>query len=111
MSQLFVAYEMGVYRHDTIGVALSEEELYPTILAYFKGTDDYHSVIVEALDVDNYIVEICYYKVRSNEVYVQHEWGGKYKRRHGERVVYRGEVKVDSFYQEYKLKDKESFVE
>lgn len=109
MTKLYVAYEDGVYRHSTIAVALSEDELYPSILEYFSKTDDYHSITVELLEAGKDIEPVSVYSIKSERVKVFHPDYSSNCRRHGKRVVYRDGVEYDSLHQEYKLMDGEYF--
>lgn len=68
--KLYVAYVQGVYRHETLAAAISEELLYPKILEWFKGHDDYHTIGVELLEVDKPPQDISTYRVNSNYVTV-----------------------------------------
>lgn len=54
---LYVAYEQGVYRHRTLAFGLSEKDLWMPVLEYFMSTDDYHTVVVELLNMDTSQVE------------------------------------------------------
>ena len=109
MTKLYVAYEDGVYRQSTVGVALSEEELYPSILGYFKSTDDYHNVSVEILEAGKPVEGLYIYSIRSAKVKVLHPRFGSAPRIHGERIVSKDGLDVDSLWQEYKLKEGETF--
>ena len=109
MTKLYVAYEDGVYRQGTIAVALSEEDLYPSILEYFSKTDDYHNITVEVLEASLPATRLCRYKIQSDRVKVLHHRYTSRQARHGKRVVYRDDIEVDSFWQDYQLKDGESF--
>ena len=111
---LYVCYEDGVYRHTTISVSANEEDVFETVLEYFKSTDDYHVVTVEHLEAGKRPEHICEYSVKSmGKVDIRYVNFNKREVsrsvRHGERVVYKDGVEFYKFTQDYILKDGESF--
>lgn len=113
---IYVAYEDGVYRHKTISVGYSVEELTLDIINYFKDTDDYHQITVDALNPENSSAEeMCVFKVvseRNIEVKMKHQAVANASSRiHGDRVVYKDGVEFCRWFQAYQLKDYEETIE
>ena len=104
MTKLFIAHVQGVYRKDTIAVALSEEELIPYILGYFKDNDDYHTVETATVSLEGE-KHLHSFSVKSDEVVVFYAPHSRRRYvRHGRRVVYKDVEVFTEFTQEYVLK-------
>lgn len=104
-NKLYVAYVQGVYRHETLAAAISEELLYPKILEWFKDHDDYHSIGVELLEADKPPQDVSVYRVNSKRISIVDKNGWRYNTIHGDREVSRSEdwevyTHVDTFHQE-----------
>ena len=107
---LYVAYEDGVYRHETIAVQSMEKDIFPKVLDYFKNTDDYHDITVEYLGDGDKTKRICVYSVRSERKGFSKGGYTGYSAIHGKRIVHKDGVKFMEFIQEYKLEDGEEWI-
>lgn len=87
---MFVAFEEGVYRHQTIAASDTLEGLIPAAIEYFKGQEDfYHTIEIEDISTEKVeCVESWMSRGETKQVAREVCWGwNKYDRKHGEQRI------------------------